>query len=111
MNSARPVLYTKLNCPWSDEVRAILDRHGVAYDERIATTDPAVCLDMMRVSGQTKAPVLDWSGQILADVGPEEVEAFLLRESGPARGASAMPARPLSHSVSYLHFSNEPTPL
>jgi glutaredoxin 3 len=89
MNSARPILYTKLNCPWSDEVRAVLDRRGVAYDERVVTTDPELCLEMMRISGQTKAPVLDWSGQILADVGREEVETFLSRGSDSLRETSA----------------------
>jgi hypothetical protein len=32
---------------------------------------------MKRISGQTKAPVLDWSGEILADFGAAELEPFL----------------------------------
>ena len=32
---------------------------------------------MRKLSGQTKAPVLDWNGDILADFGSEELEPFL----------------------------------
>ncbi len=74
---SRPVLYTKIECPWSAEAREVLDRHGIAYDERIVTSDAAACVEMMRISGQTKAPVLDWSGEILADFGAAELEPFL----------------------------------
>lgn len=33
--------------------------------------------NMLHLSGQTKAPVLDWSGEILADFGAAELEPFL----------------------------------
>jgi len=75
--NSRPVLYTKIDCPWCAEAREVLDRHGIDYDERIVTTDAAECAEMMRLSGQTKAPVLDWSGEILADFGAAELEPFL----------------------------------
>ena len=75
--NSRPVLYTKIDCPWCAEAREGLDRHGIDYDERIVTTDAAECAEMMRLSGQTKAPVLDWSGEILADFGAAELEPFL----------------------------------
>ena len=74
---SRPVLYTKIDCPWCAEAREVLDRHEIDFDERIVTTDAAECAEMMRLSGQTKAPVLDWSGEILADFGAAELESFL----------------------------------
>jgi hypothetical protein len=33
--------------------------------------------EMKRLSGQSKAPVLDWSGEILADFGATELVPFL----------------------------------
>ncbi|MEJ6730692.1 MAG: hypothetical protein ACKVI3_05465 [Verrucomicrobiia bacterium] len=32
---------------------------------------------MKTLSGQTKAPVLDWNGDVLADFGAEELVPFL----------------------------------
>lgn len=77
MNSSRPVLYTKIGCPWCAEAREVLDRHGIAYDEKVVTTNAAAAAEMQHLSGQTKAPVLNWSGEILADFGAAELEPFL----------------------------------
>ena len=77
MNNSHPMLYTKVGCPWCAEARTVLDRHGISYDERNVTTDAIAAAEMLRLSGQTKAPVLDWSGEILADFGAAELEAFL----------------------------------
>ena len=77
MNNARPVLYTKIGCPWCTEARDVLDRRGIKYEEKVVTTDPAALTEMQRLSGQTKAPVLNWSGEILADFGAAELEPFL----------------------------------
>ena len=77
MASSRPVFYTKLGCPWCIEAREVLDRRGIAYEEKIVTNNAAAAAEMQRLSGQTKAPVLDWSGEILADFGAAELEPFL----------------------------------
>jgi len=82
MIASRPVLYTKVGCPWCAEAREVLDRRGIAYDERIVTTDAASGAEMRRLSDQTKAPVLDWSGEILADFGAAELEPFLADRVG-----------------------------
>jgi glutaredoxin 3 len=76
----RPVLYTKVGCPWCAEARAVLDRQGILYAER-SLANPAASAEMLRLSGQTKAPVLDWSGEILADFGALELEAFLAAQA------------------------------
>ena len=77
MSSSRPALYTKIGCPWCIEAREVLDRRGIAYDEKVVTTDAAAAAEMLRLSGQTKAPVLAWSGEILGDFGAAELEPFL----------------------------------
>jgi|GEM_PF-1001839 len=75
--NSRPVLYTKKGCPWCAEAREVLERQGIAYDERSVTADAGALANMLHLSGQTKAPVLDWSGEILADFGAAELEPFL----------------------------------
>jgi len=79
-----PILYTKTGCPWCAEGRVVLDRQGVSYSERNVTIDAGAAADMRRISGQTKAPVLDWSGEILADFGAAELEPFLAGRLAPA---------------------------
>ena len=76
-NLSWPILYTKIGCPWCAEAREALDRHEIRYHERSVTADAAAFADMQRLSGQTKVPVLDWSGEILADFGAVELESFL----------------------------------
>ncbi len=88
MKKSLPVLYTKIGCPWCAEAREVLNRHGIAYDERIVTTDAAAAAAMQRLSGQSKAPVLDWSGKILADFGAAELEPFLAARVLPGRTPS-----------------------
>jgi glutaredoxin len=87
MKSVQPVLYTKIGCPWCAEAREVLGRCGIGYTERVVTTDASSYAEMLRLSGQTKAPVLDWSGEVLADFGAVELEAFLV-----GRATGALPA-------------------
>lgn len=77
MKTNLPVFYTKIGCPWCAEAREVLDRRGIAYAERVVSTDAAAFADMRRISGQSKAPVLDWHGTILADFGAAELGPFL----------------------------------
>lgn len=77
MQPIPPVLYTKIGCPWCAEAREVLDRRGIGYIEQCVTTDAAAFAEMRRLSGQSKAPVLDWSGSVLADFGAVELETFL----------------------------------
>jgi len=80
MKTSRPIFYTKTGCPWCEEAREVLERRGIAYDEKIVTNNPDAFAEMQRISGQTKAPVLDWSGEILADFGAAELEPFLTQQ-------------------------------
>lgn len=72
-----PVLYIKPGCPWCVEVVAFLREHGIAYREKDVIADAAARAEMLKLSGQTKAPTLDWNGTILADFGVEELTPFL----------------------------------
>lgn len=97
MKLTNPVLYTKSGCPWCAEAREVLDRHGIAYTEVNVTASATAMTEMKRVSGQSKAPVLDWAGEVLADFGASELAPFL--ESAPPRIAT-LSAEPTGRSPS-----------
>ncbi len=81
MPEALPLLYVKSGCPWCEDVVGFLNNNGVGYREKNVTTDAAAFAEMRQLSGQTKAPVLDWHGKILADFGIEELVPFLLKQN------------------------------
>jgi glutathione S-transferase len=54
-----------------------LHKLGVKYERREVRSNPAYFDEMKRLSGQTKAPVLQMDGRILADFGPEQLQGFL----------------------------------
>lgn len=83
MQTIQPVLYTKSGCPWCAEAREVLVRRGVTFTEKNVSADPAAMADLRRLSGQTKAPVLDWAGDILADFGSAELKPFLVGRLTP----------------------------
>ena len=53
-----------------------LDDHDIAYEKLDVIADDAAFAEMVRLSGQELAPVLDVDGKILADFGPEQLEQF-----------------------------------
>jgi glutaredoxin 3 len=53
-----------------------LDEHGVRYEMIDVIANEAAFDEMIRVSGQELAPVIDVDGQILADFGPEQLSDF-----------------------------------
>jgi glutaredoxin len=73
-----PILYVKTGCPWCQEAVDYLSNQGVGFHEKNVSTDSAAYTDMQRISGQTKAPTLDWYGTVLADFGVDELKQFLM---------------------------------
>lgn len=76
-----PILYVKAGCPWCEEAIEFLTDSGVSYREKNVTTDPAAFEEMRQISHQTKAPVLNWRGQVLADFGLDELKPFLRKQN------------------------------
>ena len=70
-------LFIKPGCPWCEEAIDWLDSHSITYTTHDVVDDEDARNEMYDLSGQTKAPVLDWSGEILADFGAAELEPFL----------------------------------
>jgi len=77
MSHPQPVLYVKTGCPWCAEALEFLSRNGIAHETVVVSNNPAAMQEMMAKSGQTKSPVLDWHGEILADFGEAELAPFL----------------------------------
>lgn len=72
-----PKLYVKTGCPWCHEAIDFLDQHKIKYQTITVTGDQKAFDQMVKISGQSKAPVLDWDGEILSDFGAAELEPFL----------------------------------
>ena len=81
MAPSLPLLYVKTGCPWCVEVADFLKEHGIGYREKNVSKDAALLEEMYRVSRQSKAPVLDWHGKILADFGVAELVPFLQQQN------------------------------
>jgi len=77
MSAIRPILYVKSGCPWCHEAEDYLKEHGIAYTRANVSADPKVFAAMVELSGQTKAPTMDWDGEVLADFGADELDVFL----------------------------------
>ncbi len=71
------VLYVKRGCPWCDEVEEYLAKHSIAVRKVVVSGNRAAMEEMVALSGQSKAPTLDWDGEVLADFGVEELVPFL----------------------------------
>ena len=71
------VLYVKSGCPWCVEVVGYLRDHDIAVRTVVVSGDRAAMEEMVALSGQSKAPTLDWEGEVLADFGVDELVPFL----------------------------------
>jgi len=76
-----PVLYIKPGCPWCDDVVAYLKKHEIEVQTIVVSGNPEAMQEMIDLSGQSKAPTMNWYGTVLADFGVEELVPFL-KEQG-----------------------------
>lgn len=72
-----PVLYIKLGCSWCDDAVDFLERKKIEVETKVVSGDRAMMAEMVEISGQKKAPTLDWHGDVLADFGVDELVPFL----------------------------------
>jgi glutaredoxin 3 len=83
--SAPLTLYIKPGCAWCDMAEEWLQGHGYRYDVIDVHADRRAFDDMIRLSGQRRAPTLVVGEKVLPDFGPEELAVFLKTHSiGPA---------------------------
>jgi glutaredoxin 3 len=69
-------LFVKSYCGWCHRAERWLKDHGVHHETIDVIGDEAAFDEMIRLSGQDLAPVIDVDGHILADFGPEQLAEF-----------------------------------
>jgi glutaredoxin len=69
-------LFIKPYCGWCHKAIRWLDDHDIKYEKIDVIADEAGFAEMIRISGQELAPVLEVDGKVLADFGPEELAGF-----------------------------------
>jgi glutaredoxin 3 len=72
-----PIIFIKIGCPWCDEVIGYLDAKKIAFQAVIVSGNRDAMQQMIDLSGQSKAPTMDWNGEVLADFGVDELVPFL----------------------------------
>lgn len=75
-----PILYVKPGCPWCDDVLRYLADQQIEHQTVVVSGNREAMQTMQEISGQTKAPTLDWNGEILADFGVDELKPFLKKQ-------------------------------
>lgn len=80
MATITPTLYVKSGCPWCEEALDYLDAHDIAYEKVVVTGNTEAMQQMIELSGQSKAPTMDWDGDVLADFGVDELIPFLRKK-------------------------------
>ena len=80
MQPLMPKLYVKSGCPWCQEALEYLDSHHIPHETIVVTGNHEAMNEMVNLSGQSKAPVLNWHGKILSDFGADELDLFLKKE-------------------------------
>ena len=74
-------LFIKPYCGWCHKAMRWLDDRGIEYEKIDVIADEAGSNEMVRLSGQELAPVIDVDGKVLANFGPEELPKFWERIS------------------------------
>jgi glutaredoxin len=74
-------LFIKPHCPWCHAAQDWLNARGISYETLDVIADTHAMTEMVALSHQRLAPVIDVDGKILADFGPDELEKFWKRIS------------------------------
>jgi glutaredoxin len=69
-------LFIKPYCGWCHKAQRWLDERGIKYEVLDVIADSRAYTEMVNLSGQRLAPVIDVDGEILADFGPDELAKF-----------------------------------
>jgi len=69
-------LFIKPYCGWCHRAIHWLEERGIDFEQIDVIADEVALDEMVRLSGQDLAPVIDVDGEVLADFGPEELASF-----------------------------------
>jgi glutaredoxin 3 len=76
VNESKVRLFIKPYCSWCHKAMNWLDDHDVEYETLDVISNDAAYEEMVRLSGQELAPVLEVNGKVLADFGPDQLAVF-----------------------------------
>ena len=76
MKAKRIRLFIKPYCGWCHKAERWLKERDIDYESIDVISDEAAYDEMIQLSGQELAPVIDVDGEILADFGPDQLERF-----------------------------------
>ena len=77
MSQVTPIIYVKTGCPWCDDVLDYFEEKELPYEKVTVSGNREAMQAMVDLSGQSKAPTMDWDGEVLADFGVDELIPFL----------------------------------
>jgi glutaredoxin 3 len=69
-------LFVKSQCGWCEQAMDWLNERGISYETINVSGDQKAFDEMIHLSNQTFAPVIEVDGKILADFGPDELAVF-----------------------------------
>ncbi len=69
-------LFIKPYCGWCHAAMRWLDERGIQYEKLDVIADSKAFTEMVNLSGQRFAPVIEVDGKVLVDFGPDELEKF-----------------------------------
>jgi glutaredoxin len=76
MTSERVRLFIKPYCGWCHEAQDWLDQRCVQYETLDVISDANARREMLRLSGQSLAPVIEVDGEVLADFDTDQLADF-----------------------------------
>ena len=76
MKTQKIRLFVKPFCGWCHEAKDWLDERGIAYEEVDVISSRNGFQEMVALSGQSLAPVIDVDGEVLADFDTGQLEKF-----------------------------------
>ena len=80
-------LFIKPSCGWCHEAIDWLEERGWQFEQLDVIGSPAARKEMFELTGQTLAPVIDVDGELLADFGVDELEAWWRKQGFDERPA------------------------
>ena len=75
--TVEPVVYVKNGCGWCEEVIEYFEARGMPFRKVVVSGNPEAYREMVTLSGQSRAPTMNWDGDVLADFGVDELVDFL----------------------------------
>ena len=85
---SQPILYIKGGCPYCTAAMNYLDEQGIGYETIDVYRNRERTAELEKLTGQTRTPTLKWDGEVLADLGVDDLQRFLAQRSDAKKEGS-----------------------